>query len=165
MPTLFVLIPADRELDDLLVGAPTRLLGDLSRMRFQRYPPAADREHLTSLVVSLGGRAATIESISVARCVLHRSVLGAAGAAAVSLCGGIDVGLEFAVAAGASMGAMLGVYHHAALPVHLRAPVADLIQAAEPGDALVHWAGRDRDTLQQLHGLCGRAGLRARLGD
>lgn len=163
MPTLFVLIPAGHELDDLLVDAPSLLVGNLSRLRRQRYPPAADSEHLASLVLAIGGRAATIESVSVARCVLHRSVLGATGAAVLSLCGGIDVDLAIAVPAGATMGALLGVYHHSSLPLRLRPPVADLVHAALPGDELVSWTGRDLGTLQQLHGLCERARLQVRL--
>lgn len=164
MPTLFVLLPAGHELDEVLACAPSQLRADLDRLRVQRYPRAQDPQHLESLVHAIGDRDAITEDRSVARSSLQGSAVGALGSAALALLSWIDLPWEAAATAGAGSGALLGVLgHHSIARAVLRPEVGELVAEAGPGATLVSLRDRADDGLRRLQAICTARGLSTRM--
>ena len=152
MNVLFVLLPADRMIDEL--AAPNHL-------PLRRYPRADSPAHLLSLVRAAADPAATTAWRGLAIAVLGGAVLGAAVDAILTagfgmLGGLLEIGVPLGFGVGAFLGAFTAAMTGTASP---REGLRPLLQRATPGSTLLQWTHADPAPLRTLAAAAERAGL------
>lgn len=152
MNVLFVLLPADRSLDELATP---------DHLPLRRYPRADGPDHLRSLVRAAADRAATTTWRGFTTAVLGGAGLGATVngilAAGFGMLGGL---LEVAVPLGFGVGAFLGSFTAAMTgTASPRDDLRPLLQRATPGCTLLQWSHADPAPLRTLAAAAERAGL------
>lgn len=155
MPVLFVLVPADRSVDELAAR---------NQLTLRRYPRADGPAHLHSLVRTAADPAATTAWRGLVLAVLCGAMLGAVVngilTAGFGMLGGL---LEIAVPLGLGVGAFLGGFTAAMTGTNRpRDELRPLLQQARAGDTLLQWSGADataRAALTELAAACEQAGL------
>lgn len=152
---LFLLLPHERDLDELLAGMRPELGDRVARLALRRYPRASNRAHLLSLVRD--GRDAiatrwirgTVLAI-VAGAMLGTATMGVLTHYFLALGGLLDVALSF----GFAVGAFLGGFTAAMTGTQVaRDEVRRLADEVRPGDTLLQWSGDDREALAALAAL------------
>lgn len=156
MNVLFVLLPADRRLEDL--AAP-------SHLSLVRYPRADGPTHLHSLVQAAANRHATTAWRGLATAVLGGALLGATVngilTAGFGMLGGL---LEIGVPLGLFVGAFLGGFTAAMTgTARARDELRPLLQQATPGSTLLQWSHPDPAPLLALAAAAEHADLPHRL--
>lgn len=162
MPILFVLLPADRDLDRLLAELATPVRDALAAARLRRYPRADGAAHLRSIVRDGRDPAATRWRRGMVLAVGIGASLGAIVncvlAGAFGMFGGL---IEIAVPLGFVLGAFLGGFTAAMIGTQVaRDELRPLLAEARPGDVLLQWTSADMASLRALAVHLERMGLR-----
>lgn len=164
MNALFVLVPAERSVDELLAQNPAALVRG-TELAMRRYPRADSPEHLQSLVRAAADPAATSAWRGLATAVLCGAVLGATVngilTAGFGMLGGL---LEIGVPLGLGVGAFLGGFTAAMTGTNRpRDELRPLLLQATPGSTLLQWRHVDPAPLRAMAAAAERAGLAHRL--
>lgn len=160
MNALFVLVPADRSVDEWLAACAVP-----PRLAQRRYPRADGPAHLHSLVRAAADRRATSSWRGLATAMLGGALLGATVngilTAGFGMLGGL---LEVAMPLGFCLGAFLGGFTAAMTgTAQPRDELRPLLQQATPGSTLLQWSCPDPAPLRALAATAERSGLAHRL--
>ncbi len=161
---LFVLLPAGRELPDVLAEVDATARERLAALALRRYPRADDERHLRSLVRAGRDRLATQWQRGLVLAVLGGGVLGAVVngvlASAFDMLGGRHLLVELALPLGFLLGAFLGGFTAAMTGTEAPRPeLAPLWPAVRRGDTLLQFSGNDGDALRALAAAAQRCGF------
>lgn len=157
MPTLFVLLPAEIDVDAFVAAAVRPPFSAAPR----RYPRADDAAHLRSVLRDSRDPVATRwlrgMSLAIGFGLLLGATVNGVLAGAFGMLGGL---LEVAVPLGAVLGAFLGGFTAAMAGTQVaRAELGPLVAAARGGDTLLQWTSPDASELRGIGEQCMARGL------
>ncbi|HEX6810959.1 MAG TPA: hypothetical protein VF384_04975 [Planctomycetota bacterium] len=167
MPTLFVLLPEDSDLDRLLADAPATLQALRGSLRSRVYPRATDGPHLLSLVRAGRDPVATRWIGGMVLAVVAGAVIGAVVNGVLAGAFGMFSGLlEIAIPLGFVLGAFLGGFTATMTGTEVAvAAVRHLSQHVRSGDVLVQCLAQERAALEALSAFLAARGVHCAHGD